>query len=122
EANEAIAVHHRLAAAVAEWARREGAPDALWSVRALVEVAGIPTEDLTAGEAEFVRASRRAIWRRRIVRGGAALAVPVIGLAVYVGAKVVARRDLDRKVSANLEAAAAQLGDARRDAATSAAK
>jgi eukaryotic-like serine/threonine-protein kinase len=119
EATEAIAAHARLATAVADWERLGGAKEGLWSVRLLAEAARIPADDLTPAEARFVRASRRAARRRRWIRGGIAIAVPAAVMSVYVGAKVVARRDLDAHVAARLEEAAGVIARARQEAAAS---
>jgi formylglycine-generating enzyme required for sulfatase activity/predicted Ser/Thr protein kinase len=105
ETTEASAVHARLAAAVTDWERLERARDELWSQRQLADLAILPGEDLTASEAAFVRASRRSVRRRRITRAGLVLAIPLALATFYVGARVVAQRDLDRHVAGYVDQA-----------------
>lgn len=108
---EALAVHARLAAAVATWERLGRAREALWGARQLA--APLVEEDLTPQETAFVGASRRALRRRTLLRWGAALAAVLIPVGIYAGARVITRRDLDRHVAANVADAEAQLAIAR---------
>ncbi|HEY5933381.1 MAG TPA: SUMF1/EgtB/PvdO family nonheme iron enzyme [Kofleriaceae bacterium] len=98
ESAEAIVVHNRLAAAVTEWDRIGRAKDVLWNARRLADLAVVAPESLTRNEAAFVTASRRAVRRRRVIVGGIAVIVPAAVLSLYVGMKLVARQDLDRKI------------------------
>jgi formylglycine-generating enzyme required for sulfatase activity/predicted Ser/Thr protein kinase len=107
----------RLAAAVADWHRMDRATDGLWSARQLADVAALPEVELTSDEAAFVRASRRAITRRRWLRGGAMALVPVAALSVYVGAELISRRDRDARIAAKLVEADGRLSGARAIAA-----
>ena len=115
EATEAIVVHARLARAVIDWERLERSRDALWNARQLADVAIIAPEDLTEPEAAFVRASRRTARRRRLVRIGTAIAIPVVVLLLYIGAKVVARRDLENHIATQLAEATPVLAKAREE-------
>jgi serine/threonine protein kinase/formylglycine-generating enzyme required for sulfatase activity len=110
---EAIAARARLGAAVAAWERLGRAKDALWAQRQLTDLELLASEDLTAAEAAFARASRRAVGRRRWMRRGVAIAIPLVVLGVYVGAKVVAQRDVARRVADTVSDAGRHLVRAR---------
>ena len=120
ETTERVAAHVRLAAAVADWARLGRTPEGLWGVRQLADLELLAHEDLAPGELDFARASRRAVRRRRLSRISIAIAVPAIVLAFYAGARLVARRDLERRVAANVAEAERLLGRAREESAASA--
>ncbi len=119
ETTEAIAVHARLATAVTDWGRLEHARDGLWGERQLADLALLPAEDLTAAETRFVVASRRAMRRRRVLRAALVLAIPLALATFYVGARVVAQRDLDRHVAANVGEADRERAIARTASAAS---
>ncbi len=110
---EVRAIQARLAIAVSDWERRQRAPDGLWSARQLADLAGLPSDQLTADQLTFVRAARRAVRRRRWLRGGLAAMIPLAVISVYVGAKLVARRDLEAHVAARLTDATQLLVRAR---------
>ncbi len=113
DTTEAIAAHGRLTAAVADWERLDRAPDGLWGARQLADLELLDNTDLTATETAFATASRRVVWRRRWLRRGIAIAIPLIAIGVYVGAKLVARRDLDRHITEHLDTAEGVLATAR---------
>jgi serine/threonine protein kinase/formylglycine-generating enzyme required for sulfatase activity len=121
ETTEAIAVHARLTTATADWIRIARAKDGLWSARKLVDLAIVTPDDLSADEAAFVRASRSAARWRRWSRRGIVVAILLAGIAMYVGAKLVASRDLDRHIAAKVADANRALVHAR-DASTFGAK
>ncbi|HEU4732235.1 MAG TPA: SUMF1/EgtB/PvdO family nonheme iron enzyme [Kofleriaceae bacterium] len=113
ETAEAAAVHARLAAAVADWNRLARGRDALWSARQLADLAVIPDDELAPDEAAFVRASRRSARRRRDLRRAIAVAIPLALASLYAGARIIARRDIDRHIAAEAERAARSLARAR---------
>ncbi len=117
ESTAAVAAHARLATAVAAWERLARAKEALWGPRQLVELARLDPDDLTASEASFASAARRAVARRRWTRWSVAITIPLVVLALYVGANVLARRDLDRHVATYVVEAARHLADARQASA-----
>jgi formylglycine-generating enzyme required for sulfatase activity len=120
ETTEAIVVHARLATAVADWDRLGRAKDSLWSTRRIADLAIISPDDLTEHESAFVHASRRAVARKRWLRGGIAVAIPLAIISLYVGARLVARRDLDRHIAHSLDEASVVLVRAREERSTSA--
>ncbi|HEX3475477.1 MAG TPA: bifunctional serine/threonine-protein kinase/formylglycine-generating enzyme family protein [Kofleriaceae bacterium] len=113
ETAEAAAVRARLAAAVAEWNRLGRGKDLLWSERRLADLAALSDKELTPDATRFVAASRRAMRQRRFRRRGVAIAVPIVLASLYVGARVVARRDLDQHIAASVGDADRALARAR---------
>jgi formylglycine-generating enzyme required for sulfatase activity/predicted Ser/Thr protein kinase len=109
------AVVARLATAVTDWGRLGRTPDALWNARQLVEVEVVPAADLTVEQRAFVRESRAAVRRRRVMRGGLLALLPVAAVSLYVGAGWMTRRDRDAQISARLTVASS-LRDAARAA------
>lgn len=87
-------IHARLATASAEWVRMQHSKEMLWRKHQLADLARLDTEDLTQHETAFATASRRAIRRGRNARIALAIAVPAIAASFYVGARLVADRDL----------------------------
>src|SRR5262249_54553636 len=120
ETTRAIAVHRRLGTAVASWEQLERSRDALWRERQLADLAIVPDGELSPSEAAFVAASRRAARRRRALRVGAAIAIPVVIAAIYGGAQLVARRDIAHRVADNVGDANRELHRARQSSADSA--
>ncbi|HEU4404817.1 MAG TPA: SUMF1/EgtB/PvdO family nonheme iron enzyme, partial [Polyangiaceae bacterium] len=94
------AVRERLAAAAAEWARAGRPADALFSARQLREAEALGPDGLGDREAEFLRASSRAVRRERWLRIGAAVGLPLALAAAYAGALAKSRRDVARRVDA----------------------
>jgi formylglycine-generating enzyme required for sulfatase activity len=113
ETGEAAAVRERLAAAVADWQRGAHRKDLLWSERRLADVAIVADDELAPDEHRFVTASRRTARRRRHLRRGAAITVPLVIASLYIGARVVARRDIADRVAAQVRAAERPLAEAR---------
>jgi formylglycine-generating enzyme required for sulfatase activity len=110
---EVRAVRERLAAAVAEWRRLGRAREALWSARQLTEIATLDADDLSADEAGFVAASRRAIRRGTLARSAAVAAVP-LALGVGYGAVALETQRLQaRRIDAYLQRGEAALVEAR---------
>jgi formylglycine-generating enzyme required for sulfatase activity/predicted Ser/Thr protein kinase len=110
---EARAIHSRLATAAADWERMDRTKEALWRDRQLVDLAQLPVDDLTPSEAAFARASRHAAGRRRTARIAIAIAIPLIAVAFYVGARTIANRDVTRAIDGKLAEADRDLATAR---------
>jgi formylglycine-generating enzyme required for sulfatase activity len=106
---EAIAAHDRLSAAALAWERLGRTRDGLWAQRQLADLELLDAEDLTATEAAFAVESKRSITRRRWRNRGIAIAVPVIAVGVYAGARLVAARDVARHVGEHVETASSHL-------------
>jgi serine/threonine protein kinase/formylglycine-generating enzyme required for sulfatase activity len=107
------AVRQRLETAAAEWERLGRAREVLWSARQLAEATLIAPDDLHPREADFLRRSRRAVSRSRLLRTGAILAAPVLLGLVYGVVSLQARRAIDRQVAGHLADATTEIGDAR---------
>jgi formylglycine-generating enzyme required for sulfatase activity/predicted Ser/Thr protein kinase len=113
DANEALVVHARLSTTVADWERLGRRKEALWRGRQLADLAILPAETLAPGESEFVTQSRRADRRRRLAWRAIAVAIPVVAVGVYAGARLVTRRDVARHVAENVGVAERELQSAR---------
>jgi serine/threonine protein kinase len=100
---ERRAAHQRLERAAAEWQRLGRPGDALWGVRLLAEVQSLEPSALAPREADFLAASRRAVRRRRLLRLGAALALPFVAALVYGGNLLLLRLETDRDVAQHVE-------------------
>jgi formylglycine-generating enzyme required for sulfatase activity len=106
-------LRERVERSATEW-RRLGCPrDGLWTGRQLDEARRWPEDDLASDEIAFLAASRAAARRRRVLRVGAAVAVPaVIALAIFA-TRVQASRALDRRFDERRQIATASLEQAR---------
>jgi eukaryotic-like serine/threonine-protein kinase len=104
---ELRALRHRLERACGEWQRLGRPGEQLWSPRQLEEAArlGLSEEALSTVEAEFLQASRRAVWRRRLRRAVAVLLLPLTAAGVYGGIELRAWQARERKVAQALEIA-----------------
>ncbi len=120
DTTEAIAAHGRLTAAVIDWERLGRSKDGLWAARQLADLELLGSEDLTEPETAFARASRGAIRRGRWIRRGIAIAIPAVALGLYVGVRIVASRDLDRRVAGYVATATTSLSEARAESQASA--
>jgi serine/threonine protein kinase/formylglycine-generating enzyme required for sulfatase activity len=109
----ALAMHRRLATAVANWEQLERSNHALWRERQLAELAILAGGDLSPSEAAFAAASRRAVRRRRALRIGLAVAVPLVIAAIYGSARLVAGRDIAHRIADKVAEADRALGRAR---------
>ncbi|HEU4413018.1 MAG TPA: bifunctional serine/threonine-protein kinase/formylglycine-generating enzyme family protein [Polyangiaceae bacterium] len=110
---ERRAVHERLAVAAAEWRRTRQSREALWGARQLKEAAALRAAELGPHEAEFLRASGRAVRRGHWLRGGLALGLPLALAAAYGGALVKARREAGGRIDALVAEARGYLAEAR---------
>ncbi|MBL9106711.1 MAG: SUMF1/EgtB/PvdO family nonheme iron enzyme [Myxococcales bacterium] len=122
EAREARDARHRLETAAAEWDRLARPPDLLWHARQLADAAALEPDGLRPRELEFLGASRVRAARRRRLRVFAALAAPLLGLAVLLGIRFAREADRERHVDELRAAAAAAVAEADGEAATVAAR
>nr|WP_249039720.1 SUMF1/EgtB/PvdO family nonheme iron enzyme [Archangium gephyra] len=115
---EQRAAHQRLERAAAEWQRLGRPEEALWGTRLLAEVTALEPASLAPQEASFLASSRRAVRRHRLVRLGAALALPLAAMLTYGGNLLLRRWETERQVAGHLAAAQELLAWARREDAT----
>lgn len=99
---EARAVKQRLEASTAEWLRLGKNRDTLWGGRQLAEVALLEEVDIGPKERDFLNASRRAAERSRRVRRAVFAAIPIALSLMYGGVRLLAARDLEKKIVASL--------------------
>ncbi|HEX5751989.1 MAG TPA: SUMF1/EgtB/PvdO family nonheme iron enzyme [Archangium sp.] len=107
------AAHQRLERASAEWQRLGQPREALWGARLLAEVRALEPDELAPREAAFLVSSRRAVRRGRLVRLGAALALPLAAALLHGGNLLLLRLETDREVGRHLETARHHLQWAR---------
>ncbi len=93
----------RVARAAREWERLHHAREALWGERQLAETraAGPGLGEL---ERAFLARSRRAVLGRRLLRGGAVLAVPVLIGAALLVARARVRQELEARIGGHVTA------------------
>ncbi len=115
DTTEAIAAHGRLTVAVADWERLGRTRDGLWGTRQLAALELLEAQDLSTPEVAFATASRRAIARKKWLLRGIAIAVPLIAIGVYAGGRLVARRDVSRRVGEYVEVATPLVDSAREE-------
>jgi serine/threonine protein kinase/formylglycine-generating enzyme required for sulfatase activity len=110
---ERRSVRERLERAVGDWEHHGRAAELLWSERELAELAVLDRRELRAGEAEFARASRRVLRRRRWVAWGsiAGLTAAFLLVAGLVRARVT--RQMTEQVEEHRTRASALARDAR---------
>ncbi len=104
-------VEERLTRATTEWERLGRPRDGLWNARQLAEAEKL--DEPSPKAQEFLRASRGAIVRRRVVRWVLVAGVVVSLVAVYAIVQLNERRDRARRVGKELTTARAALEDAR---------
>ena len=115
---ERRAAHQRLERAASEW-RRLGRPtEALWGERLLGEVTSLQPGELGPQDAAFLAASRRAVRRARLARGGALLAVPLTLALIYGGNLLLLRLETAREVGRHHATARRLMEEARERDAT----
>ncbi|MGZ3438660.1 MAG: nSTAND1 domain-containing NTPase, partial [Polyangia bacterium] len=107
-------VRERLARAATEWQRLGRVREALWSDRQLAEIAVLHETELSATDLAFLRASRAALRRRRLLRVAAVAAAPLLVAALWTGAHMKSRADLDRRIAAALADADTAVAEAHR--------
>jgi serine/threonine protein kinase/formylglycine-generating enzyme required for sulfatase activity len=113
---EQRALRYRLERASGEWQRLGRPSEQLWTRRQLDEAdrLSLDEEALSTGEAEFLRASRRAVWRRRLGWATAVLLLPLTAAAVYGGLELRAWQAREREAAHALSVADQRLSAARR--------
>jgi formylglycine-generating enzyme required for sulfatase activity len=111
---ERHAERKRLERAAAEWERMGKAREALWTDRRLIEADLLADETLPPREAGFLEQSRRARRRRRLLRVGAILALPLTSLVVWGSIRLSSSRELNQRIAARLHEADALLDGGRR--------
>jgi serine/threonine protein kinase/formylglycine-generating enzyme required for sulfatase activity len=94
-------IRARLEATAAEWVRLERAQESLWSERRLATAVLVDEGELSAIEAEFLAASRRAARANRLRRWALLAAAPLLVLLGLVGLRLKARHDLDQVIAAH---------------------
>ncbi|MBL9004383.1 MAG: protein kinase [Myxococcales bacterium] len=99
---EARAVKTRLEASTAEWLRLAKSRDTLWGARQLAEIALLEEVDIGPKERDFLTASRSAAERSRRIRRAAFAAVPIALSLMYGSVRLLAARDLERRIVASL--------------------
>jgi len=113
---ELRALRNRLERASGEWRRLGGPVEHLWTRRQLNEAdrLGLDEEALSVQEADFLRASRRAVWRGRLRRGVALLLLPLTAASVYGALELRASRARELEIGRALDTAEQRLSQARR--------
>ncbi len=103
EAAESRAVKHRLEVATNDWHRQNKSNDALWNLRQVAEADVLEAVEIRAREKEFLSASRRQGLRARRIRRILAVTVPLLIAALFVGARLNARRDIVLRIQTSIE-------------------
>ncbi|HET9624194.1 MAG TPA: SUMF1/EgtB/PvdO family nonheme iron enzyme, partial [Kofleriaceae bacterium] len=98
-------VRQRLARAAAVWARLGRPSDALWTGRQLAEAAELAPSELPAIDAAFLRQSRGAARRRRLIQRGLVLGVPVLVGLGFVAARAIAHQRTAAEIAGHVAAA-----------------
>jgi serine/threonine protein kinase/formylglycine-generating enzyme required for sulfatase activity len=111
------AVQHRIDVAASECERLGRFPGALWSAPQLAEIRPSVEEALSPRQGQFLEASRRAVRRRRLLRGALVAAAPLALVLIYAGVRGHAQRELNQRVGARVGDARVFLADARRESA-----
>jgi formylglycine-generating enzyme required for sulfatase activity len=112
-------VRERLAQAAVEWERLGRAREALWSDRRLAEGESLEGGELSPREADFLRLSRWALRRRRLVRRTAPIGLVVLLGSVYGAMELKARVEVNTVVELHLAAARPALAEGRSEAEAS---
>lgn len=111
---ESRVVRQRLEAAAAEWERLGRSREELWSARQIAEAAAVDLGELGVRDAEFLRASKRAVRRSRVMRTLAIATAPLVFGLFYGAAKIGAGREQARRVGAYVTDAEALRVEARK--------
>ena len=110
---EARAAKQRLEVGAADWLRLGRPQEVLWSARQLAEIGLLDPSDMGPREAEFLAASRKQAKRQRRLRQAALASLPAILVLLYCTVRLLAARDLDRRVSSSLTHGQRLLADAQ---------
>ena len=103
EAAESRAVKHRLEIATNDWNRLNKSRDALWNLQQVAETNILEAVEISPREKEFLATSRRFGLRARRIRRIVAVTAPLLIVALFVGAKLNARRDIVLRTEAHIK-------------------
>ncbi len=112
EAAESRAVQHRLEVASNDWLRQHKSRDALWNLRQIAEANLLETAAIGPREQEFLNSSRRYALRARRIRRIVIVTAPLLVIAIFIGARLNARRDIVLRTQAAITAGQATLQSA----------
>jgi eukaryotic-like serine/threonine-protein kinase len=115
---ERSVARQRLQRAAAEWDRLGRPHDSLWTGRQLLEVAELAPRALGSVEAAFLAQSRRAARRRRHLRHAVVLGIPILVGLGFLGARLIAHRNLQDAIAEHVATAQRSLeraGDLERE-------
>ena len=99
---EARQLRERLQQAAADWQRLARDPQLLWTGPQLREAERLDGAALDSAERGFVLASRRRQRRRRLVRIGAAVGLPLLVLLIWAGLTLQARLEHTARIDDRL--------------------
>lgn len=114
---EAREIRHRLELAALEWQRLGSENTGLWTAAQLAESNLLERESLRPRELAFIAAGEAQLQRTRRLKLLAAISVPIVAVAVFVGFRVQQARELARKVDEQLAQARDSLARARTEQA-----
>lgn len=93
----------RLELCASDWQRSGRSRDALWNARQIAEVDRSDGLVLQDREKRFLQASRRARRRRRLIRGGIIVAIPLTLIVVYSLVQLDSTRERRERVAAHVD-------------------
>ena len=99
---EARRVQENLQRSMDEWQRLGRAREVLWSPRQLAEARHLDPDQLSDQGREFLAASRRALLRRKLLRGGLLVLILAIAVTVYAVVQYQNRAEVAARVGAKL--------------------
>ena len=114
---EAREIRHRLELAALEWQRLGSERNGLWTPAQLAETHLLERESLRPRELAFIAAGEAQVQRTRRLKLLAAISLPILATAIFIGFRVQQARELARKVDEQLTQATATLEQARSDQA-----
>ncbi len=110
---EAREIRHRLELAALEWQRLGSERTGLWTAAQIGEANILERDSLRPRELAFLDASDSQVQRSRRIKLLAAISIPILAVAVFVGFRIQQARELARKVDEQLTQASASLEQAR---------
>ena len=110
---EAREIRHRLELAALEWQRLGSERTGLWTAAQIGEANILERDSLRPRELAFLEASDSQVQRTRRIKLLAAISIPILAVAVFVGFRIQQAREFTRKVDAQLARAEASLAEAR---------
>jgi formylglycine-generating enzyme required for sulfatase activity len=119
EASDVRKMKRHVEAAAMQWLRLDCPPDELWTAQHLRDLRSLGAPLALSDDArEFLRASRRSLWRRWALRWAARLALPAVMTSVALGVtgwhRARDRSQTAARVAAHLADARSALAEARR--------